>query len=591
MADAHLASTINSVAAGLQPVIEPVKQQLLEVASAAADAVAPHVRPWYQTADAYLQGLPPVQVALLAATGTLVITLVAARIAALWQRVRSRGLLQLLFSRLKQLPIIRGLYAKQLAGIRQKIAATLHKQEPVVAVLPAQGKPAAAVMALLKQRESSNIRIASGCSCMSGAVYISDEAHKQMLDEVYSLFSWTNPLHADAFPSVRQMEAEVISMTAAMLHGGPSHPRAPHVCGALTSGGTESILLAVKAARDHARDAYGITEPELIMAPTAHAAFWKASEYFSIKLRMAPLAADQRLHPSAVAKLLSPNTIMVVASAPSFPHGLIDDVGGIAALAARRRVWCHVDACLGGFLLPFAARLGHPIPPFDFQLPGVMSMSVDTHKFGMAHKGTSVVLYRSPELRKHQFTCVTEWPGGLYISPSMAGSRNGALIATAWASLVHLGEQGLLDATRDILAVAQEFKSRLAAEVPEVQVVGQPLAMVVAFNSTNPRRLNIYRLNDLMTARGWHLNALQQPAALHFCFTAQHKQVLPTLLADLKACVAAAVAEKAASANGKAAAAAAEEGSAPVYGLAGVSPDRGLVADFLTLYQDAMLSL
>lgn len=150
MAEAHLASTINSVAAGLQPVIEPVKQQLLEVASAAADAVAPHVRPWYQTADAYLQGLPPVQVALLAATGTLVITLVAARIAALWQRVRSRGLLQLLFGRLKQLPIIRGLYAKQLAGIRQKIAATLHKQEPVVAVLPAQGKPAAAVMALLK---------------------------------------------------------------------------------------------------------------------------------------------------------------------------------------------------------------------------------------------------------------------------------------------------------------------------------------------------------------------------------------------------------------------------------------------------------
>eukprot|EP00878_Enallax_costatus_P033408 GHUV01036837.1.p1 GENE.GHUV01036837.1~~GHUV01036837.1.p1 ORF type:complete len:313 (+),score=53.53 GHUV01036837.1:569-1507(+) len=255
-----------------------------------------------------------------------------------------------------------------------------------------------------------------------GVVYISNEAHKELLDETYALFSWTNPLHADVFPSVRQMEAEVVAMTAAMMNGGPN-TSAPDACGAMSSGGTESILLAVKAARDYMAAHKGIRHPEMVVGVSAHAAYWKAAEYFNIKLVQAPLGPDYRLHGSTVARYITRNTVLVVASAPGFPHGVVDDVAGIATAARKRGVLCHVDACLGGFLLPFVERLGYEVPLFDFRVPGVTSMSVDTHKFGMAHKGTSVILYRSPNIRRHQFTAITDWTGGLYISPSMAGSR------------------------------------------------------------------------------------------------------------------------------------------------------------------------
>ena len=476
--------------------------------------------------------------------------------------------------------------------IRDKVSSSLKRDHMAITRIPQQGRTPAAVLALLQQREAHNVRISPGQSSLSGVVYIKDESHKQLLDNVYTLFSWSNPLHADVFPSVRQMEAEVIAMAVHMTRGGPG-TAAPEACGAMTSGGTESILLAVKAARDYARETRGVTEPEMIIGPSAHAAYWKAAEYFKVTLKIVPLGADYRLHGSAVAKRISSNTVLVVASAPSFPHGLIDDVAGISAAAAAKGVPCHVDACLGGFVLPFAARLGRAIPPWDFTLRGVTSISLDTHKFGMAHKGTSLILYRFPELRRQQYTCITDWPGGLYISPSMAGSRNGALIATAWASLVHLGESGLQEAAEVILSAATEFRHRLVIEVPELMLVGQPEVMVVAFKAVDPRRLNIYRVNDLLTARGWHLNALQSPPALHFCFTAQHGGAVPALLQDIKWAVRVAVAEKAA--RGKAVDAGQavpkeEEGSAPVYGLAGASPDRGLVAEFLTVYQDTMLA-
>jgi sphinganine-1-phosphate aldolase len=208
-------------------------------------------------------------------------------------------------------------------------------------------------------------------------------------------------------------------------------------------------------------------------------------------------------------------------------------------------------------------------------------MSVDTHKYGQAHKGSSVVLYHSPAVRKHQFTSITDWSGGLYISPSMAGSRNGALIATAWASLMHLGEDGLLGSAESIMEAVRDFRRQLQLQLPDLRIIGQPHMSVVAFAAANPRRLNIYCLNDLLTQRGWHLNALQAPPALHFCFTAQHVNVVPALVADMVEAV------SALKANPKGLGA---EGSAPLYGLAGVSPDRGLIGEFLVAFQDAMLA-
>jgi glutamate/tyrosine decarboxylase-like PLP-dependent enzyme len=276
----------------------------------------------------------------------------------------------------------------------------------------------------------------------------------------------------------------------------------------------------------------------------------------------------------AADKLVTNRTVALVASAPGFPHGVIDPVEELAELAERRGIGCHVDACLGGFVLPWAERLGYPVPPFDFRLPGVTSMSADTHKFGFAAKGTSVVLYRGPGLRRFQYEVSTDWEGGLYASPTLAGSRPGALPATAWAALVSIGEDGYLDAARRILETAAAVKRGIAA-IPGLEVVGDPL-FVVAFGS---RELDVYRILDAMTARRWSLNALQRPPAAHLCVTLRHARpgVVERFLSDL----AASVAEVRASPGGKG-------GMAPVYGMAGTLPFRGVVADLLAGYLDVL---
>lgn len=367
-------------------------------------------------------------------------------------------------------------------------------------------------------------------------------------------------------------------MTAALLGGGPAGD--PRVCGAMTSGGTESILSAVKTARDYMAATRGISDaPEMVVAESAHAAFIKAAEYFKIRLVRVPVGPDFRLSGRAVARALSRRTVLVVASAPGFPHGVMDHVEDIAEVCRRAGVPLHVDACLGGFVLPFARDLGHPIPPFDFSVPGVTSMSVDTHKFGQAHKGTSVVLYRCPEVRRFQYTQVTEWTGGLYISPGFAGSRSGALIATAWAAMVHLGRDGYVAAARGVMAAAAQFAAGVAA-IDGLEVVGAPEMCVVAFRSVEPG-LNIYTVNDLLSARGWHLNALQRPAALHVCFTAAHSPAaVAELVQDLGECVAGVRAHP----GGGAA-----DGMAPLYGMAATVPDRRIVGNFLVAYQDILL--
>ncbi|GFH08043.1 uncharacterized protein HaLaN_02942 [Haematococcus lacustris] len=320
------------------------------------------------------------------------------------------------------------------------------------------------------------------------------------------------------------------------------------------AGGTESILLAMKASRDWAAAKRGVRQPEIIIARSAHAAYFKAAEYFAMKLVVVQPGKDLRLSGSTVRRALTRNTAVVVASAPCFPHGVVDAVEDIAQVCRRAGVCLHVDACLGGFVLPFARKLGYPIPGFDFSVPGVTSMSVDTHKFGLAHKGSSVVLYASPELRAHQFTSITDWSGGLYISPTMAA----------------LVEQG-------------RFREGVQ-QIPELQVLGHPDMCLVAFAAARKSSVNVYKLKDLMTAKHWSLNALQQPAALHFCFTAAHvngkTDVVAQLLEDLKEGVRALVANPEAVSGG----------SAPMYGMSNVTPDRGMIAEFLVAYQDVMLA-
>ena len=248
-----------------------------------------------------------------------------------------------------------------------------------------------------------------------------------------------------------------------------------------------------------------------------------------------PVGADCRADSDAMAAAINRNTIALVGSAPSFPHGAIDPIEELAALAEIRDIGMHVDGCLGGFVLPWAERLGYPVPPFDFRLQGVTSMSADTHKYGYAAKGTSVVLYRGAALRRFQYYTVADWPGGLYFSPTLAGSRPGGLSAACWAAMVSMGEQGYRTAAAAILATAQLIRAWIE-HTPDLVVLGDPL-FVIAFTSPT---LNIYRVLDYMSERGWSLNGLHHPPAIHLCVTLRHTKpgVAQRFMDDLHAAVA-----------------------------------------------------
>ncbi|HWQ12608.1 MAG TPA: aminotransferase class V-fold PLP-dependent enzyme [Roseiflexaceae bacterium] len=448
------------------------------------------------------------------------------------------------------------------------------RREPPLTRLPAEGRGREEVLAeiaAMAEREAPAWRD----GFVSGAVYHGDAGHIEFLNRVYALTSQVNPLHADLWPSAARFEAEIVAMTAAMLGGGQQGllPE-QQVCGTVTSGGTESILLAVKAYRDDARERRGVRRPELVVPTSAHAAFDKAAQLLNVRLVRVPVGADYRADVAAMQRAVGRNTIALVGSAPGFPHGVIDPIEELAALARERRVGLHVDACLGGFVLPWARRLGYPVPPFDFTVPGVTSMSADTHKYGYAPKGTSVVLYRGRALRHHQYYTAADWPGGLYFSPTLAGSRPGALSAACWAAMVALGERGYLEATGRILEAAAQIRRGIEA-TPGLRVLGDPL-WVIAFDAPG---LNIYQVLDMMSRRGWSLNGLQHPPAVHLAVTLRHTRpgVPERFLADLRA----AVAHVRANPQER-------TGMAPVYGLAASLPLRGVVRDLLRRYIDLL---
>ena len=286
------------------------------------------------------------------------------------------------------------------------------------------------------------------------------------------------------------------------------------------------------------------------------------------------VAGDFRADVRAMKRAITRRTVVLVGSAPGYPHGVIDPISELSELALTRGVGLHVDACLGGFVLPFARKLGYTATDFDFSLRGVSSMSADTHKYGYAAKGTSVVLYRGAELRRFQYFVSTDWPGGLYFSPTLAGSRSGALVAATWAAMVSIGERGYLDATRRLLDTAKVIRQGIE-RIPELHVLGDPL-WVIAFGSDS---LDIYRVLDAMAARGWSLNGLQRPPSVHFCTTLRHTEpgIAERFIADLRAAV---EDVKKNPADGR--------GLAPVYGLAGSFPVRGAVAELLRRFVDKL---
>jgi glutamate/tyrosine decarboxylase-like PLP-dependent enzyme len=436
--------------------------------------------------------------------------------------------------------------------------------------LPGQGLPRQEILTEMERLKSIEEQHWKE-GFVSGAVYHGDQTHIDFMNKIYALHSQINSLHPDVWPSASKFEAEIVSMTAGML--GADKTSDP-IVGVVSSGGTESILLAMKTYRDWARATRDIRAPEIVAPTTAHVAFDKAGDYFGIKVVRVPVGQDFRADVAAMRQAVTPNTIALVGSAPPFPHGLVDPIEELSEIARQHGIGFHTDGCLGGFILPWAEKLGYPVPAFDFRLPGVTSISADTHKYGYTAKGTSVILYRGNELRHYQYFVAADWPGGIYFSPTFAGSRPGALSAIAWAVMVSLGEQGYLEAARRILETAAWLTQEMR-HIPEIEVIGDPI-FLIAFRSNS---LNVYQVMEYMTQHNWSLNGLNLPPSLHLCVTLRHTQpgVKERFIEDFKAAIDYVKHNPQAS-----------DGLGPIYGMASTVELRGMVKEVLGWVMDVM---
>ncbi len=388
--------------------------------------------------------------------------------------------------------------------------------------LPSQGSSKKDVLASMRTARDHDVKWHEGRAF--GLVYHINDEIDALLKEAYTMFFSENGLNPTAFPSIRKFESEVLAMTASLLGGDEN------VCGNMTTGGTESLLMAIKTARDWARQLHPhITHPEVILPMTAHPAFEKAAEYFDVNLIQVPVDSDFRADLDTMRQAITPNSIMMVGSAPSYPHGVIDPISELAALAQENGLLFHTDACVGGFLLPFARKLGYPIPDFDFNVPGVTSISADLHKFGYAAKPASVILYRNPELRRHQMFVSINWPGGIYPSPTMTGSRAAGPIAAAWAVMNHLGESGYLEITKTVMETTHIFQDGIN-NIPGLKVLSNPEMSVFAIASDS---LDVYEVADELDQRGWHLDRQHFPRCLHVTINHVHSKIAAEFLADL----------------------------------------------------------
>jgi glutamate/tyrosine decarboxylase-like PLP-dependent enzyme len=345
-----------------------------------------------------------------------------------------------------------------------------------------------------------------------------------LLKEAYALFFSENGLNPTAFPSLRRFETDVVNMAADLMGS------TGDVVGNMTSGGTESILMAMVTAREWARaNRPNVVIPEVVLPRSAHPAFDKAAHYFDMKLVHVPVGKDLRADVEAMAAAITPSTILLVGSAPSYPHGLVDPIQDIAKLAQSKRLLCHVDACVGGFMLPFVRRAGYDVPDWDFSVPGVTSISADLHKYGYAAKGASVILYHNSALRRHQLFAVTEWSGGIYASPTMGGTKPGGAIAAAWAIMNYLGVDGYTEIAGNVMATANRIKAGINA-IDGLHVMGDPPMSLLAIGSDT---LDVYEVSDEMGARGWHLDRQHYPPTLHMTINCAHIERTDDFLRDL----------------------------------------------------------
>ena len=423
--------------------------------------------------------------------------------------------------------------------------------------MPEHGRPADEVLQQLREYGRDDPNYKDGR--LWSLVYHLDAAHSDLLNQAYQTFSAANGLNPSAFKSLKRFESDIIAATAKLHHG------TPDVCGVVTSGGTESCLLAVKTYRDLARAKRGVKAPEMVLPTTAHVAWFKASEYFGVKVRLLPLDKYLRADVKRLKGLINRNTVMILGSAPEYPHGTIDPIGAMGAIAQKAGIPLHVDACVGGFILPFMEMNGIELPLWDWRVPGVTSISADLHKYGFAAKGASTITYRNLDLLKHQMFVYEDWPGGVFASPALLGTRPGGAYAAAWAALQHFGIDGYRDLANLTRMAFDGLREGIEA-MPELRVLGDPQGPLLAYGSTTPE-VNIFAVGDQMDAKGWYVNRLQSPDGLHAMITAQHLAVVDDYLTDLRAAVATVKADPSL----------ARKGGAATYGMMAHLPLRGMV--------------
>jgi sphinganine-1-phosphate aldolase len=390
--------------------------------------------------------------------------------------------------------------------------------------LPLRSRPADEILAELDALKQHDVRWKDG-RAFTLAYYAGPDV-TALGDEAYRRFSSDNALNTDAFPSLRRIQSDVVAMVTELLDGGPD------AAGFMTTGGTESLLMGVKAARERGRSERGVARPNIVLPTSAHAAFEKGCHYFGLDSRRVEVRGDWRADVDAMADAIDDDTVLVVGSAPQYPQGVIDPIRDIATLAAERRINCHVDACMGGMVLPFLARLGEEVPPWSFSVAGVTSISVDLHKFGYTSKGASVIVHRSRELRSHQTFVTSNWLGGTYGSSGMLGTKGGGAMAAAWAVMNHLGDEGYLRLTEQARRATLELAAAIAAH-PRLELRAAPDATIVAFGAAGAGNLDVFALADELWRRGWYVDRQQPPDSLHCTVNAVHDGLIPEFVAEL----------------------------------------------------------
>ena len=371
---------------------------------------------------------------------------------------------------------------------------------------------------------------------VSGTMYHGGKEHYDFLNRVFSLYSYVNLIQRDMCPSGTKFESEIVSMTAKMLHGDAAKEHNPDddACGTVTSGGSESIYNALFVYRELARQEKGITQPEMIVPSTLHPAFFKSGHYMGIKIIPVPVDENFEADVPAMREKITENTIALGGSAGTYPHGVVDPIEKLSELALEHNLGLHVDGCLGGFILPWVEKLGYDVPLFDFRVPGVTSISCDTHKYGYSLKGTSVVLYRNKKLLRQQFFSIQDWAGGLYASPTVQGSRSGGLSAATWAAMVTIGEGGYLKAARAIMDTSDKIRKGIA-QIPEIKIQGKSTFLISLASDV----VDIYHVNDYLNSKGWRMNGCQNPPGFHFCITLRNTApgIAEAFVRDLKEAV------------------------------------------------------